>query len=76
MDRWTVTTLLRMFRPNFERDLVGEVSCQKFIIVWCVCMCGLTLKVSAFASGSFFFGLSCRHTASPQITGTHAGGVQ
>ena len=32
--------VIRMLRPNFERDfkLVGEQSCGKFIIVWCVCV--------------------------------------
>jgi len=29
-----------MFRLNFDRDLVEEESCGKFIIVWCVyCVC-------------------------------------
>jgi len=35
---WLVR-VTRMFRPNFERDLVEEESCGEFVLVWCVCMC-------------------------------------
>jgi len=35
--RYLFARVIRMFRLNFERDLMEEESYGKFIIVWCVC---------------------------------------
>ena len=67
--------VIRMFWPNFERDLVEEVSrCEKFIITWCVCMYLIVVVQPQNPIRSFFFGFWIHTVSAPITSGTHTDG--
>ena len=71
-----------MFRPNFERELVEEESCEENILLRDPSHSTLDVYVHAHALTTglivlMIFFMFCPHTAGAPITaGTHKGGVQ